>query len=340
MDLLRLILDARRISPITATNAITIKDTPEHISAAAKVLSAIDKARPEVVIDVELLEIDRTKLLEYGLQIASPGSPGLNGSATINPADDHAAGAQEPVAVRHPADEPAGHLLSPAQDRHEHARAGEPAAAHVGRHHRDGAVRRSRAGAGHDVRAHRHGRHAAAAHHLVSVRERRREHRHHAAHASRRRRHAAAEHRDHEHFGNGIRRAADVRQSRDQDGDSAARRRNQPAGGPHPRRRAPHHGRDSRTERPAARRPDVLALPAPDGADRHRPDADAAHRPRARSERVRSPAVQGRPRNRDAGGPPGADPVLQPPEPAAPAPRRAAAGAPAAATPGPILPPR
>ncbi len=85
MDLLRLILDARRISPITATNAITVKDTPEHISAAAKVISAIDKARPEVVIDVELLEIDRTKLLEYGLQIASPGSPGLNGSATIAP---------------------------------------------------------------------------------------------------------------------------------------------------------------------------------------------------------------------------------------------------------------
>jgi general secretion pathway protein D len=85
MDLLRLILDARRVSPITATNAITIKDTPEHISAAAKVISAVDKARPEVVIDVELLEIDRTKLLEYGLQIASPGSPGINGSATIAP---------------------------------------------------------------------------------------------------------------------------------------------------------------------------------------------------------------------------------------------------------------
>jgi general secretion pathway protein D len=87
MDLLRLILDARRISPITATNAITVKDTPEHISAAAKVISAIDKARPEVVIDVELLEIDRTKLLEYGLQIASPAQPpiGINGAATIQP---------------------------------------------------------------------------------------------------------------------------------------------------------------------------------------------------------------------------------------------------------------
>src|SRR4029078_12911538 len=83
MDLLRLVLDARRISPTTATNALTIKDTPERIAAAARVLSAIDKARPEVAIDLELLEVDRTRLSEYGLQIASPGSPGVNGSVSI-----------------------------------------------------------------------------------------------------------------------------------------------------------------------------------------------------------------------------------------------------------------
>jgi general secretion pathway protein D len=86
MDLLRMVLDARRISPTTATNALTIKDTPERIAAAARVLSAIDKARPEVIIDVELLEVNRTKLTEYGLQLASPsstGPTGLNGSVSI-----------------------------------------------------------------------------------------------------------------------------------------------------------------------------------------------------------------------------------------------------------------
>jgi general secretion pathway protein D len=87
IDLLRLVLDARRISPTTATNALTIKDTPEHIMAAARVINAIDKAKPEVVIDVELLEVDRTKLTEYGLQIASNTasgqSPGINGSAAV-----------------------------------------------------------------------------------------------------------------------------------------------------------------------------------------------------------------------------------------------------------------
>jgi general secretion pathway protein D len=87
-DLMRLVLDARRISPTTATNSLTIKDTPERIAAAARLISAIDKARPEVVIDVELLEVDRTRLQEYGLQIASTdasGTTGINGSVAVAP---------------------------------------------------------------------------------------------------------------------------------------------------------------------------------------------------------------------------------------------------------------
>src|SRR5215470_11599444 len=83
MDILRLVLDARRLSLLTATNAIVIKDTPEHIVAASHMLAAIDKAKPEVIIDVQLLEVDRTRLLEYGLQIASPNQPGINGSVTV-----------------------------------------------------------------------------------------------------------------------------------------------------------------------------------------------------------------------------------------------------------------
>jgi general secretion pathway protein D len=85
VDILRIVVDARRIAMLTATNAITIKDTPDRIMAAAKIISAIDKARPEVVIDVELLEVDRTRLKEYGLQIASPGNTsGISGQVDIN----------------------------------------------------------------------------------------------------------------------------------------------------------------------------------------------------------------------------------------------------------------
>ncbi len=85
IDLLRIVVDLRRISPISATNAITIKDTPERIAAAARIISAIDKARPEVIIDVELLEVSRSRLKEYGLQIASAGQPGISGQVSVNP---------------------------------------------------------------------------------------------------------------------------------------------------------------------------------------------------------------------------------------------------------------
>ncbi len=84
IDLLRIVVDLRRIAGVPGANALTIKDTPERLAAASRIISAIDKARPEVVINVELLEVDRKRLREYGLQIASPGSPGIDGSVDVN----------------------------------------------------------------------------------------------------------------------------------------------------------------------------------------------------------------------------------------------------------------
>ena len=84
IDLLRIVVDVRQVTGMTAINAISLQDTPEHLAAASRLIAAIDKARPEVVIDVELLEVDRTRLREFGLQVASPGSDGINGSIDAN----------------------------------------------------------------------------------------------------------------------------------------------------------------------------------------------------------------------------------------------------------------
>lgn len=83
IDLLRIVIDARRLAPVSGTNAITIKDTPERVAAASRIVAAIDKAKPEVSIDVEVLEVDRTLLREFGLQIATPGQPGISGAVGI-----------------------------------------------------------------------------------------------------------------------------------------------------------------------------------------------------------------------------------------------------------------
>ena len=102
-----------------------------------KLIAAIDKARPEVVIDVELLEVDRTQLREYGLQIASPGlRRASTASVDVNRDDFTLAGPAQPDRGRRVPGGHPGHLLPAAEERHQHADAGESAAAHVGGHRR------------------------------------------------------------------------------------------------------------------------------------------------------------------------------------------------------------
>ncbi len=78
IDLLRIVLGARRVAPHTATNALTIVDTPEKVAAAERIITTIDKSRAEVVVHLELLEVNRTSLEEYGIQLRS-GIEGVEG---------------------------------------------------------------------------------------------------------------------------------------------------------------------------------------------------------------------------------------------------------------------
>lgn len=53
-------------------NAITIKGTREQIALADKIISSNDKPQPEVVVEVELLEVNKTSLRKIGLLPVSP----------------------------------------------------------------------------------------------------------------------------------------------------------------------------------------------------------------------------------------------------------------------------
>jgi general secretion pathway protein D len=69
--LLRGLIDARNIAQNDALNAITIKDTPERIAVAERIIRANDKAKGEVLVNVELLEINSTRLREFGPQLSA-----------------------------------------------------------------------------------------------------------------------------------------------------------------------------------------------------------------------------------------------------------------------------
>ena len=54
-----------------ATNSITVRDTPENVRLVADLLRSIDKERAEVVMDVNIFEVSREDLMQFGNQIGT-----------------------------------------------------------------------------------------------------------------------------------------------------------------------------------------------------------------------------------------------------------------------------
>ncbi|HUD71945.1 MAG TPA: secretin N-terminal domain-containing protein, partial [Dongiaceae bacterium] len=79
--LLRTLLDARQIAQNDRLNAITIRDTPERVQVAQKIIEANDKAKSELIIDVELLEVNRNILRNLGIDLFGAGTGGGTGKA-------------------------------------------------------------------------------------------------------------------------------------------------------------------------------------------------------------------------------------------------------------------
>jgi general secretion pathway protein D len=76
---LRQLLDLKRLSQVNAQNAIIVRDTKDKLLLVDKMIKDIDKARPEVVIQVEVLEARTDRLRDLGVL------PGQTASIAINP---------------------------------------------------------------------------------------------------------------------------------------------------------------------------------------------------------------------------------------------------------------
>ncbi len=66
-NVVRTMIEARNVFPLKALNAITIRDTADKVRIAEKIIEANDKAKAEVVIQVELLQVDATKMRDIGV---------------------------------------------------------------------------------------------------------------------------------------------------------------------------------------------------------------------------------------------------------------------------------
>jgi general secretion pathway protein D len=84
---IRQLLDLRRVQQINAQNAIVIRDTPDRILLAGKIIDDIDRAKPEVVIQVAVMEARRDRMRNIGITpptsiTASFANPGTTSTST------------------------------------------------------------------------------------------------------------------------------------------------------------------------------------------------------------------------------------------------------------------
>jgi tetratricopeptide (TPR) repeat protein len=80
LRVLRDITGATRIDLDTRSHTITMRDTPEHLALAGELIEQLEKARGELVLEIELLEVNRNKARALG--ITPPSSEQLIGLST------------------------------------------------------------------------------------------------------------------------------------------------------------------------------------------------------------------------------------------------------------------
>jgi general secretion pathway protein D len=70
-NLLKTVLNAKTLFIDERSNQIVIRDTPETVRMAEKLLAALDLPEPEVMMEVEVLEVTRSRLQELGIAYPS-----------------------------------------------------------------------------------------------------------------------------------------------------------------------------------------------------------------------------------------------------------------------------
>lgn len=82
-SMLKTVLGAKTLYVDERSNGITVRDTPEHIRMAEKLVASLDVPEPEVLMEVEVLEITRSLADQLGINY--PSNVALKATSIANP---------------------------------------------------------------------------------------------------------------------------------------------------------------------------------------------------------------------------------------------------------------
>jgi len=67
VNAIRAVLDVQRVQQLLSQNALVVRGTPDQIALAEKLVDDLDRARPEVVVDIAVLQVSKDKSRTLGM---------------------------------------------------------------------------------------------------------------------------------------------------------------------------------------------------------------------------------------------------------------------------------
>ena len=84
VNALRQILEISRIQPLPSQGALVVRGTPDQIALAEKLVGDLDKARPEVIVEVAIMQVSRDKTRNLGISPPTSATVALQDNFTTN----------------------------------------------------------------------------------------------------------------------------------------------------------------------------------------------------------------------------------------------------------------
>ncbi len=92
VNILRTLLDTQRLQQFPSQQAIVVRGTPDQIAMAGKLIEDLDKSRPEVVVEIAIMQVTRDKMRNLGINPPTSVSVSLqqsNATTSTHQRDRH-----------------------------------------------------------------------------------------------------------------------------------------------------------------------------------------------------------------------------------------------------------
>ncbi len=85
VNAIRAVLDVQRVQQLLSQNALVVRGTPDQIALAEKLVDDLDKPRPEVIVDIAVLQVSKDKSRTLGLSPPTSATVALQSNINTTP---------------------------------------------------------------------------------------------------------------------------------------------------------------------------------------------------------------------------------------------------------------